>query len=154
MLKGVFLLTVALVDWAALPINFISLITNGGIFARCAHDVRAAAILAMVLFVLRIFVQASVFAIYRWGVSCKRPKNWRGRGFITEQKGEITVDEYRLWENWRDEFQTLTFNTWMMVPVGSCLLAWQFSLATYQCHAVMNAALHAVLNADGGCLCT
>ena len=60
--KGVFLLTVALIDWFTIPIVLLSLVENGGISdAECGDKGNAAAYVAVVLFFMRIAAQAFVF---------------------------------------------------------------------------------------------
>eukprot|EP01047_Picozoa_sp_COSAG01_P037559 COSAG01_NODE_2992_length_6743_cov_12.410295_6_plen_217_part_00 len=57
--------------------------------------------------------QVTVYAVYRWGFCTGK----KGRGPITRPHGlKVGSAHWDIWSSWRDEFQSLTFNSWMMVP--------------------------------------
>jgi hypothetical protein len=117
--KGCFLLTVALVDWLALLTNGLSLIDvfqhehaadPGDSCHWKAQNLYGVSIAATVLFFLRVCSQIVAYVHLR---SQRGPLNRRHLGFRYSHDMGPEADKWRKWSN---EFQALTFNSWMMVP--------------------------------------
>ena len=132
---GCFLLSVALLDWLCLLTNALSLIdvyqheTDGtqalapddipkfaerdtvASTVNCAwqkHNVLGVSIAAGVLFFMRVLAQLLAFFYLR---RVRGPLNRRHLNVRTST--DMTV-EGTAWRRWSDEFQALTFNSWMM----------------------------------------
>eukprot|EP01045_Picozoa_sp_COSAG04_P007163 COSAG04_NODE_367_length_15823_cov_6.139977_7_plen_445_part_00 len=149
---GIFLLTIALVDWMSVLINTLSLInliriqTDAEVSSlasnldldaneNCEHPdaVRIVAIFAMAGFVLRVLGQLVVFLYLRnQNGPLQRPQSggqqapgadrFRDTTLTgVDQGDQESCDEWKRrwdhpWRKWRDLFQMLSFNSWLMVP--------------------------------------
>eukprot|EP01046_Picozoa_sp_COSAG06_P078412 COSAG06_NODE_26026_length_623_cov_1.217557_2_plen_110_part_00 len=108
------LLTIALLDWFAIPIGLISLIKHGwNADGQCADSLRVRPMsqLGVIMFVVRIFAQIAVFVRFKF---CSNGWAYLSRPtFDTVEKEEKWKEEQQMdWERWRDQFQQLTFNSW------------------------------------------
>ena len=112
--KGAVLLTIALMDWFAIPIGLISLVKHGlQATGECQTNllVKQMSWLGVVMFVVRIITQILVYLRFRFGAN--------GWGALSRPTFATVEDEAAWkattendWKRWRDEFQQLTFNSW------------------------------------------
>ena len=160
-IAGVGLLTIALIDWISLLVNFMSLVQWFHLQVEQSDDqcpqaslIRWIAIITLMCFVVRVCGQIIVFVCMRYyRGSLTRPQSlhvgqsnydpdWRDsmaypdstpdagpepraseplRGTGSELRRHQAEEEWlkawaHPWRQWRDLFQKLSFNSWMMVP--------------------------------------